>query len=571
MCTYTDDTVDLYHHGHDHATCCMGVVAQTNVPCRGPSRSLPFDPSKLHDVGGQEAFRAHMGRLRPICWQVDVDSHWHALRQWILEGLCEAFPRGSFSQAKCQWMSDATLHVVHARKAAIHRCKSVRRNLHMSTLRLLLTLRQGLRCKRGPVFFVKKAQQWECHIVKCEREVAMRLKYLDISKPVLETYISNDNKYHVCGVVAEMTAAAKRHDPQNMYELIKSLQPYKPRYRPVMAAFHDECKGSTEAESWQSFFAEKCVGRVCEYEAIVNSNRDACHAHIRMPSCTDLTNIMTIGDIACCMARKNPRKARSSDLIPPSVLMAFPVDLALAVHPLITKVAVHAVEPVMWSGATLVAIHKGKAAPQLPDSYRGISVADAMPKVLSGFLRGRLLQNLIPHSPGSQCCGLLGKSTDVAALAVRAFIGGCHARRLPGAVLFVDVKGAFDGVVRELLYGRGDTHAAWLGRIEDLFASGLVSEDAPRVLEERPILVEAGCGPHLVRLLAATYRNVWCVTDGAPSPASVPRGTVQGRPVADVLFWVSRGACDSRGWCGALSTGHHCAHECFHGAWAQSF
>eukprot|EP00969_Alexandrium_andersonii_P036141 1582863-Alexandrium_andersonii.AAC.1 len=66
----------------------------------------------------------------------------------------------------------------------------------------------------------------------------------------------------------------------------------------------------------------------------------------------------------------------------------------------------------MWGDATLVPLHKGKSAPQDPESYRGISVADAVPKVAHSVLRQHLYPKLVDYAPHHQCCGIQGRSTD---------------------------------------------------------------------------------------------------------------------------------------------------------------
>eukprot|EP00969_Alexandrium_andersonii_P154411 6825604-Alexandrium_andersonii.AAC.1 len=68
-------------------------------------------------------FQERMRWCPRVPWTVDVDTHWHVLRQWILQVLKEVFPKSQSCRKRSAWMSDATLCVVQARRHAIHRCK----------------------------------------------------------------------------------------------------------------------------------------------------------------------------------------------------------------------------------------------------------------------------------------------------------------------------------------------------------------------------------------------------------------------------------------------------------------
>ena len=53
--------------------------------------------------------------------------------------------------------------------------------------------------------------------------------------------------------------------------------------------------------------------------------------------------------------------------------------------------------------------------------------------------------------------GVKGRGTTRAALTTRSFVDFCRRTRTPGAILFVDVRKAFDVVIREFLFGvKGD-------------------------------------------------------------------------------------------------------------------
>eukprot|EP00969_Alexandrium_andersonii_P187405 8280378-Alexandrium_andersonii.AAC.1 len=124
--------------------------------------------------------------------------------------------------------------------------------------------------------------------------------------------------------------------------------------------------------------------------------------------------------LSTAFATKKTARAHGPDGIPGSVLRQFAQPLAELLYPLYLKNVLYCVEPVMWGGSAMVPIHKPKENPKTPGSYRGISIGDDTSVTQHSMLRTAPLEHVVSEMPAMQCCGLSGRSTDVAAHTVRS-------------------------------------------------------------------------------------------------------------------------------------------------------
>ena len=77
-------------------------------------------------------------------------------------------------------------------------------------------------------------------------------------------------------------------------------------------------------------------------------------------------------------------------------------------------------------------------------------------KAYHKHVRRKAIPHLQEYAVDSQCGGLKSRATDIAALAVRAFLDKCKAQGRSAATLFLDIKAAFDSAMRELLLPMND-------------------------------------------------------------------------------------------------------------------
>ena len=104
----------------------------------------------------------------------------------------------------------------------------------------------------------------------------------------------------------------------------------------------------------------------------------------------------------------------------------------------------------------MVELWKGKQCRLECTFYRGLLVADSLAKAFIGSVYQDVQQHVVDAARVSQFGGVEGGGTDLAGHSLRAFLQATTSLNVSTFVLYVDLERAFDGILRELLFG-------WLG------------------------------------------------------------------------------------------------------------
>ena len=142
-----------------------------------------------------------------------------------------------------------------------------------------------------------------------------------------------------------------------------------------------------------------------------------------------------------------------------------------------------------------------------------------------------------------------GRGTTRAALTTSSFVDFCRRTSTPGAILFVDVRKAFDVVIREFLFGiKGDEDDIEL-TIERIVADlGLpkhVAEHLTEFLKARGgkgLIQDLEVPDYIVEMLADLHKGSWFLLDDSGNVVETKRGTRQGCRLA-----ASSSACSTPG------------------------
>eukprot|EP00929_Paragymnodinium_shiwhaense_P096913 TRINITY_DN58652_c0_g1_i1.p2 TRINITY_DN58652_c0_g1~~TRINITY_DN58652_c0_g1_i1.p2 ORF type:complete len:164 (+),score=7.91 TRINITY_DN58652_c0_g1_i1:31-522(+) len=138
------------------------------------------------------------------------------------------------------------------------------------------------------------------------------------------------------------------------------------------------------------------------------------------------------------------------------------------------------------------------------EGYRGVMVADALGKVYHRWLR-QLVQPFLTRYCGEGTCGGLPKmGCDFASHYVQEFQLKAVRAGMSYAMLFVDISGAFDSVVRNNVFGSGPGTA----------------------------MSEAGVPQMLVDLIASVHATTWTSVQGCKDIARTFQGS---RPGMDLI------------------------------------
>ena len=108
-------------------------------------------------------------------------------------------------------------------------------------------------------------------------------------------------------------------------------------------------------------------------------------------------------------------------------------------------------------------------------------------------------------------------------------------RKMSGAQLFVDIIGAFDAVVREVLMPTAtidsDQHVAMV--LQKLSLPQHIHQLA-QYISEGSYMSRCGIDPHLLAVTADTHAHTWASTQGLAQPIRTCYGSKPGDPLGDV-------------------------------------
>ena len=104
------------------------------------------------------------------------------------------------------------------------------------------------------------------------------------------------------------------------------------------------------------------------------------------------------------------------------------------------------------------------------------------------------------------------------------------------ACLFVDVIGAFDAVVRELMFSEEHLDTQVIQALQALSFGPDVLEQLKKLVQGLGALVQTGMDPHLVKVIAEAHQDTWFTTQGLVEAVVTKMGSRPGDPLGDIIY-----------------------------------
>ena len=221
----------------------------------------------------------------------------------------------------------------------------------------------------------------------------------------------------------------------------------------------------------------------------------------------------------------------------PEACHLFAQQLARIYDPLVIKSCLTLTGPLQASGAKASFIPKdGRASHSAPSNRRVIMLANQMPKCLGASLRPAVTAYAGGAAMAGQCgLGWGGFGCDVAHVTGRALISAAIAQKTSHALIFVDIKAAFDSTVQQLAL-LGDL--AFESIVKVVSGMKFTTEEAHEIATDSLRIAEWGGAPeHLPHTIAMMSHSAWA-TEGRDDIAIQTVGVAAGTPLADVVFGV---------------------------------
>ena len=301
----------------------------------------------------------------------------------------------------------------------------------------------------------------------------------------------------------QVQTASDAKDAKRLYGLLRQVfGPQSSSIAPLKSKDDTSLTKDPEGimKRWKEHFTDLFFNPSVVDETVIDSlpQRDLLHRMDRIPS---------LDEVKSSIKQINSGKAPGLDGIPVELLKIGGENLASAVLRLIITSWGEVPIPQDWIDGILVSIYKGKGSKSVCDNYRGITLLEAVGKVLARLLLNRLMDDICPSViPETQSGFRSGRGTTDMVFAARQFQEKCIEQQVPLYQVFVDLTKAFDTVNREALW---------------------------------KILGKLGCPPTFVHMLKQLHRNMkaYVTVNGSLSDEiAVDTGVKQGDIPAPTLF-----------------------------------
>ena len=221
----------------------------------------------------------------------------------------------------------------------------------------------------------------------------------------------------------------------------------------------------------------------------------------------DMDKLPTFSEVEDAIRQVNTGKAPGLDGIAVELLQSGGDKVVSAILHLFTSCWEGQPIPQDWVNGVLVTLFKNKGLKSECDNYRGITLLEAVGKVLARLLLNRLNFHICPRIiPEAQCGFRKGRGTRDMIFSVRQIQEKCLEQRVALFQVFVDLTKAFDTVNRNALWR---------------------------------VLSKLGCPPKFVRMIAELHRDMkGQVTINGILSDEIPieNGVKQGDILAPTLF-----------------------------------
>ena len=192
--------------------------------------------------------------------------------------------------------------------------------------------------------------------------------------------------------------------------------------------------------------------------------------------------------------------------------------------------------PIQWRGGPIISLYKGKGDAADCNSSRGVCIESGLAKKHSGYVRAQFACTFNRAVRESQCGGVAKRGTDFASHRVRTLIEYSRTKRKPMALLFLDVVGAFDSLLREIVLTLLESMEIVLDFLKNLSPDADTYDRLRNLVNGKSILSKIGTTKHLETMISTLHHCTWFSTPNAASVIATKRGSRPGNALGDVLF-----------------------------------
>ena len=534
-------TLHTRRHGDGSRPATFRIVLPYDNPQNPTAAAHAFWRKRLQDglkwLGYLPDFQAH----------ASVDQHAMALQHSLLYEAKQVYPK-KVAPAKKPYVSAETMTLIKQRGTLRRQKRQLQQELDGQALRFFFRIWSS----KGGIFPSLSST--------VDHNMASIIRAFDLVCYRLRGQLAQDKRWYFETLAGEIPRDSQEID-LNMNKLWPKLKFALPKQACKVAKTLP--REQMTGDALQHFAAIE-EGRQCNRDLLWRWHVEGLKPNEEV-DILPLEFLPTLAEVEGVLAGFKHYKSPGEDLLTADLLQAGGTEAARWILPLVVKCFATGHLPLVFQGATLIPLYKGKGPADALASYRSIVLAPTLAKIVQALLRRRLLPHVLPHFGPFQLGGKPKGQVAFCTQAVRSFLNVARHLGRPAAVLFIDVKQAFYSLPRHHAVGpylQPDEYQ-WL---MDALDRGEECRQRCRgaTLGARPPAL-SDVPPRIMTLLQNLVRHGWLVDQHDDQCAMTITGTRPGLPLADLLFNVAmievlRKVSEDLGSHG-ITTTLHCPHE----------
>ena len=538
--SFVDTDMDVIIKRRDHFPLVVTVAPSASsksdiIRHRPPIMSR--QATRVHDQ--RVCFTNMLSVITPADWVTHVDDHWESSRESFRDAAQQAYPQDR-QKPRAAWLTDTTWALIRHRSALRASAKRTLKDLHHTMLRVIF----GAWAGTGPIQVTPAvASALRASIVHDSFSRAYAMAMLHAGDSNLKTRIQREREQRTYDIAEQAALAHAQHDSRALYSYVRELAP-RPAPKPKMIKDASGIPMTTPeavAERWRDFFARKLAGIVCTLEGLQLAATTRAVASTRLNGQpADISDFISPFSLLRNLASLQDGRGHGPDSLPAEIYKSAPQECARILHALLFKCTARIQEPLRWKGACLSHLYKGSGDASTCANFRSICVGDCAAKVYHHWLRYKARLALEEKLPDGFFGGFPGRGTDMCALQAREIWSLARSMHKSAGTLYVDVVGAFDVVLRELLFGCPPgaeiTDLRIAATLKQLGFTPNELHEVVSIIPEINYLSSVGVPERIAEAIGESHMDTWFLVQGSAQHTLARTGSKPGDPLGDLLY-----------------------------------
>lgn len=391
-------TLHTWRHGDGSRPATFRIVLPYDNPQNPTAAAHAFWRKRLQDglkwLGYLPDFQAH----------ASVDQHAMALQHSLLYEAKQVYPK-KVAPAKKPYVSADSMTLIKQRGTLRRQKRQLQQELDGQALRFFFRI------------WSSKGGTFPSTSSTVDHNMASIIRAFDLVCYRLRGQLAQDKRWYFETLAGEIPRDSQEID-LNMNKLWPKLKFALPKQACKVAKTLP--REQMTADALQHFAAIE-EGRQCNRDLLWRWHVEGLKPNEEV-DILPLEFLPTLAEVEGVLAGFKHYKSPGEDLLTADLLQAGGTEAARWILPLVVKCFATGHLPLVFQGATLIPLYKGKGPADALASYRSIVLAPTLAKIVQALLRRRLLPHVLPHFGPFQLGGKPKGQVAFCTQAVRSFL-----------------------------------------------------------------------------------------------------------------------------------------------------